>query len=104
MVWTFAGRAGFEARLAGAEMPKARPYQADTPLNRVADFLPPESMAARRLDELIPVDAAKRIKDLIAVWPDDKPKGELSAVLAAVEQGADVLLSLEAGIATWPKP
>ncbi len=91
------GEQALAARLAGAEMPKARPYQADTPLNRVADFLPPESMAARRLDELIPVDAAMRIKDLIAVWPDAKSKGELSAVLAAVEQGADVLLSLEAG-------
>ena len=34
------GEQALAARLAGAEMPKARPYQADTPLNRVADFYP----------------------------------------------------------------
>jgi hypothetical protein len=34
----------------------------------------------------------------VAGWPDAKPKGELSAVLTALEEGADVLLSLEAGV------
>ena len=36
------GEQALAAGLAGAEMPKARPYQADTPLNRVADFYPPK--------------------------------------------------------------
>ena len=36
-----------QARLQGSEMPQARPYQVDTPLNRVVDFLLPESLAAR---------------------------------------------------------
>ena len=92
------GEQALTARLAGSEMPKARPYQANTPLDRVADFLPPESMAARRLDELALLDSATRIKDLMTGWPDAKPKGELSAVLTALEEGADVLLSLEAGV------
>ena len=94
------GEQALRARLAGSEMPKARPYQADTPLDRVADFLPPESMAARRLDELTLLDSATRVKDLMAGWPDGKPRGELSAVLAALEQGADVLLSLESDACT----
>ena len=94
------GEQALRARLAGSEMPKARPYQVDTPLNRVADFLPPESLAARRLDELTLPDSATRVKDLMAGWPDDKPKGELSAVLAALAQGADVLLSLESDACT----
>ena len=94
------GEQALRARLAGSEMPKARPYQADTPLDRVADFLPPESMAARRLDELTLLDSATRVKDLMAGWPDGKPKGELSTVLAALEQGADVLLSLESDACT----
>ena len=94
------GEQALKARLAGTEMPKARPYQADTPLDRVADFLPPESMAARRLDELVLLDSATRVKDLMERWPHDKPKGELSAVLAALDQGADVLLSLESDACT----
>ena len=94
------GEQALRARLAGSEMPKARPYQVDTPLNRVADFLPPESLAARRLDELTLLDSATRVKDLMACWPDDKPKGELSAVLAALAQGADMLLSLESDACT----
>lgn len=94
------GEQALRARLAGSEMPKARPYQADTPLDRVADFLPPESMSARRLDELTLFDSAARVKELVGGWPDDKPKGELSAVLAALEQGADVLLSLESDACT----
>jgi hypothetical protein len=57
-------------------------------------------MSARRLDELTLFDSAARVKELVGGWPDDKPKGELSAVLAALGQGADVLLSLESDACT----
>ena len=62
-----------------------------------------ENMAARRLDELIPVDAAMRIRSDRRL-ARRQIQGELSAVLAAVEQGADVLLSLEAGACNGRSP
>ena len=42
------GAQAMQARLQGAEMPQARPYQVDTPLNRVVDYLLPESLDARQ--------------------------------------------------------
>jgi hypothetical protein len=47
------GEQALAARLAGSEMPQARPYDADVPLTGLADVLPPESLQWRLLDELI---------------------------------------------------
>jgi hypothetical protein len=41
------GAQAIQARLQGSEMPQARPYQVHTPLDRVVDFLSPESLSAR---------------------------------------------------------
>jgi hypothetical protein len=46
------GEQALEARIRGREMPQARPYDADTPLNRVVDGLFPESLEARRFESL----------------------------------------------------
>jgi len=46
------GQEALSARIADTEMPQARPYDADTPLNRVVDGLLPESFAARRVAAL----------------------------------------------------
>jgi hexosaminidase len=43
------GAQAMQARLQGNEMPQARPYQVHTPLNRVVDYLAPESISARIL-------------------------------------------------------
>ena len=43
------GETALAARISGSEMPQARPYDCDTPLNRVVDFLSPESLPARAL-------------------------------------------------------
>ncbi len=40
------GQQALEARISGREMPKARPYRMDTPLNRVVDMISPESRSA----------------------------------------------------------
>lgn len=43
--------AAFERRVSGlGESDVARPYDADTPLNRLVDHLPPESLASRRAE------------------------------------------------------
>ncbi|MCZ6618019.1 MAG: family 20 glycosylhydrolase [Gammaproteobacteria bacterium] len=39
-------------RLRGTEMPQSRPYDADTPLDRIVDGLLPESFIAREVNEL----------------------------------------------------
>lgn len=67
------GQTALEARIAGSEMPQARPYQVDTPLNRVVDFIAPESLSARALGTSIPW------ADFVAMveaqnpqsWPED---------------------------------
>jgi len=46
------GEQALAARVNGREMPRSRPYDADTPLTGVADYLPPESVLARRVDDL----------------------------------------------------
>lgn len=43
------GAEALEARLSGSEMPQARPYNTATELNRIADFLAPESHTAKRM-------------------------------------------------------
>ncbi len=43
------GETALRARIEGKEMPQARPYGVQTPLNRVVDFISPESLSARAL-------------------------------------------------------
>ena len=55
------------ARLLGGSRPVAtgaeRPYDADTPLDRVIDFIPPESLAARRVADLHDADRLRKVTD-----------------------------------------
>ena len=46
------GAQALAARIQGKDMPQSRPYNADTPLNRVVDGLLPESLAVRRIAAL----------------------------------------------------
>jgi hexosaminidase len=46
------GEEALAARISGTEMPQARPYDADTPLDRIVDALFPESLPARRVARL----------------------------------------------------
>ena len=60
------GETALAARLAGSEMPQARPYQVSTPLRGVADLLSPQSQRAAELAALLerwragPLSAADR--------------------------------------------
>lgn len=90
------GEQALQARLAGTEMPKARPYQVDTPLNRVADFLLPESMAARRLNEQDLVQGADRVVQLYNQAQHEKLPQELCDAVEALLQGAEVVLAASA--------
>ena len=67
------GQTALEARIAGSEMPQARPYQIDTPLNRVVDFVAPESLSARRLgrDVSWQTFVSRVSKQNPKLWPED---------------------------------
>jgi hypothetical protein len=68
-------------------------------LNRVVDYLPPESMAARQLAERALFDAATQVKAALAAWGEDLHAAdhELRPVLARLAQGADVVFALQTG-------
>jgi len=72
------GEQALAARIAGSEMPQARPYDADVPLTGLADVLPPESQHWRQIEALIsaPAEAAAAVADeaglpkLLQNWRD----------------------------------
>lgn len=82
------GADALAARLAGREMPLARPYHADTPLDRVADGLLPESFAALDLAALCArVDAGDgearaALSTLVQTWMALPTEGAGPAELA----------------------
>ena len=69
------GQQALEARIAGNEMPLARPYRIDTPLDRVIDLISPESLSARALRRADVVGwrdfAGLVLKEAVSDWPDD---------------------------------
>ncbi|HAR30779.1 MAG TPA: hypothetical protein DCR65_04595 [Gammaproteobacteria bacterium] len=99
-------------------MPLARPYQADTPLDRVVDALPPEAFDAQRLRALatqaltddnttIPgCDAASArtaLRALAALWSALPPAGtpqELDAAAQALIEVGDIVTDLLDGRVT----
>lgn len=84
------GEIALNARIAGEEMPQARPYDADTPLNRPVDQLPPESLAARVVlgeDDAALAQRCRRWQQASA--PTD---GELQPVIEAIRAACGVVL------------
>lgn len=87
------GEQALQARLSGTEMPQARPYGVNTPLNNVIDFLMPESMAARRLAAALDVNAISQLKAdcqaqaLNFPWPQ-----EVQDALDVLDDACDLML------------
>jgi len=88
------GSEALSARISGREMPQARPYQTDTPLNRVVDMLSPESRSAAALRDASEATwfalANELAKQDSARWPADmKPAVEAFKQFAEVIQSGD---------------
>jgi hexosaminidase len=68
------GEEALNARLAGSEMPLARPYSLSSPLNGVVDGLYPESFAVREVRQLCDLvsagdlEARRRLAQLAGAW------------------------------------
>lgn len=118
------GEQALRARLSGREMPLARPYDADSPLDRIVDALPPESLAVRRLARLCSAEAAGALEvraelmDIARSWatlpvvpaapPELRPLAErLRALGGHLEQilaGAAEPAAVRASIAALAEP
>ena len=92
------GEQALQARLSGTEMPQARPYDVNTPLNHIIDFIMPESMAARRLATVIEVKVISQLKDqcqaqaLDFPWPE-----EVQGALDVLVEACDLMLKFFSG-------
>ena len=85
------GAQALQARMQGSEMPQARPYTVATPLNKVVDYLMPESFASRGLKDAV---IGEHLDELALLcegavaepWPtgDDDVVEGLKANLAAI--------------------
>ncbi|NKC00781.1 MAG: family 20 glycosylhydrolase [Pseudomonadales bacterium] len=86
------GQQALEARIAGSEMPQARPYQVDTPLDRVIDFISPESLSARALrdaDEATWLLFAKSVlAEDVGAWPED-----VQAAITGLQEFAQLIVA-----------
>ena len=90
------GQPALEARLAGSEMPQARPYTMLTPLDHIVDALSPESLPARALEEAS--DAALEAE--LAAWRELQPRDwpqDAHAIVAALVEVAEVVTALRDG-------
>ena len=103
------GEDAMRARLSGREMPMARPYDANTPLNAIVDGLPPESFVVREVEAICRLvhqgdeSALGQLRALIDGWRElaaldgcppaivgcQRQLGEVVHCLAAHLDGAD---------------
>ena len=111
------GAQALQARMQGSEMPQARPYTVATPLNKVVDYLMPESFASRGLKDAV---IGEHLDELALLcegavaepWPtgDDDVVEGLKANLAAIRlyqqtlAGATGLDEALAGLRTHYRP
>ncbi|MEM7096697.1 MAG: family 20 glycosylhydrolase [Pseudomonadota bacterium] len=90
------GEAALAARLQGSEMPQARPYDTQTPLNRIVDFISPESLTARRLvsasDENLAIQAQRWRALEVEAWPQD-----IQAAIASLKVIGEQLVGFYSG-------
>ncbi len=93
------GAQALEARIAGEEMPQARPYQVHTPLNRVVDYISPESLTARRLLQLEGAEVRNLCEEWRAIQPDTWPRDAQAAAHTLKQLGEWMVTVLNQGIA-----
>ncbi len=98
------GEDALAARLQGREMPQARPYDADTPLNRAVDALPPESLPTRRMAGLCRAEARgdagarAQLEALARSWRELPRSGAGPAELEALARELAALSGLVLGV------
>ena len=89
------GEQALQARIEGQEMPQARPYDVHTPLNKVVDFLAPESLPARELAKLPRAALLRSVTEWQQLQLEDWPE-DVVPVLAALKEIAGIMAALPA--------
>lgn len=90
------GEEALAARLRGTEMPQARPYNLDSPLNRVVDALPPEAVGVRQLEAVLHGEALgdararQALGDLAAAWANLPERAGPAELAVAARRLADL--------------
>ena len=80
------GEETLEARLQGNEMPIARPYDVNSSLGRVVDFLSPESFSARLLFQDLDTNSLRIIvESWLSLQSEDWPKDMQNVIAGLVE-------------------
>ncbi len=98
------GPQALQARLMGQEMPQARPYSTNSELNRLVDYLPPESLVARRLSAALDSAALSRELDrwdsaaASAHCPED-----LVSIAQDLRQAIAIVRSVITGVVSAPE-
>ena len=80
------------ARIEGSEMPVSRPYNTESRLNRVVDFLSPESLSARQL--VFELDRGSLIEKL-GLWKSQDPElwpSDMQKAIAVLIQISEIIL------------
>ncbi|MEZ5595511.1 MAG: family 20 glycosylhydrolase [Pseudomonadales bacterium] len=86
------GDMALAARIEGREMPQARPYTLDTPLNRVVDFLLPESLALRAIAALDDDALRHWCARLIGNTTKAALPADIQGVIGALREGLGIAL------------
>lgn len=94
------GEQALEARLSGAEMPQARPYQTTTALDTWVDHLWPESFMAVDLASWLPTAQAEEIVELAQRWSRLAAQPNCPSVLQPMAERLALLASLVGRVAS----
>lgn len=86
------GEVALNARLHGSEMPQARPYTTQTRLDRVIDFLLPESLAARAVKDMPTDELVLACQRWCAFNGTNRLPDEVVPVIRAIVEGAELML------------
>ena len=80
------GAEALASRISGTEMPISRPYSVSTKLNRIADFLPSESLDALRYKETTDFSELKKLLSVALEhdWPEEEIRMSIEKNLEAV--------------------
>jgi hexosaminidase len=93
------GQQALQARIGGAEMPQARPYDTTTPLTRIIDCIAPESLAARELAELDTAGMRERSQVWTQLDTTDWPPDARDAISGMIAVGRAMLAAMDASVA-----
>jgi len=94
------GQQALQARIGGAEMPQARPYDTTTGLTRIVDYIAPESLAVRELAELDIEGMRERCQVWAQLDANSWPKDAREAISGMIAVGRVMRSAMDEAVAS----